>query len=141
MTVISAKIKQNRDTDNPASNERWSMPGDITLKHGSRQATESRPASIGRTPSVDGNAVSGSLADAARQQLRSSADHEVRELTCEQNGEVLILFGQVSSWYRKQVAQEVIRRLPGIEEIKNCVEVVPQSPPTHRPDQTVDEAE
>lgn len=141
MTISAAKIKQNRDTDSPVSNERWSAPGDITLKHGARQAAGGRTTSMCRSPSVDGNAVSGSLADAAHQQLRSGTYREVRELTCEQHGGVLILLGQVSSWYRKQMAQEVIRRLPGIEEIKNCMEVVPQSPPKHWPEQTLDEAE
>lgn len=129
MTIIAAKSKQNRDIDGPVFNERGSVPGDFTLKHGTREAGENRSAPICRSPRIDGKAACGSLADAARQLLRSSLYCEVRALTCEQHGGVLTLSGKVSSWYRKQVAQEIIRRLPGIEKIKNCVEIVPQSPP------------
>jgi osmotically-inducible protein OsmY len=36
---------------------------------------------------------------------------------------VLTLRGQVSSFYLKQVAQTVVRKLPGVEECVNRIEV------------------
>jgi len=35
----------------------------------------------------------------------------------------LVLRGQVSSWYQKQLAQEAVRHLPGVEAIINVVDV------------------
>ena len=38
-----------------------------------------------------------------------------------------MLRGQVSSYYQKQMAQEVVRHLPGVEVIVNGVDVVSPS--------------
>ncbi len=59
---------------------------------------------------------------------------EVQVLTCEHHEGVLILRGRVTSWHQKQVAQEMIRHLPGVGVIVNSVEVVPRRPSAHRTD-------
>lgn len=67
------------------------------------------------------------VADIARRILQASAYHEVRALTCEHHDGALILRGRVSSWYQKQLTQESVRRLPGIDLIVNAVEVLAPS--------------
>ena len=66
----------------------------------------------------------------AQSQLRKSGYHELHLVSCDFHEGVLTLRGRVSSFYLKQVAQELIRRLDGAEEINNRVEVArpPGSP-------------
>ena len=35
----------------------------------------------------------------------------------------VILSGSVSTWFQKQMAQEIVRRIEGVREIDNCLEV------------------
>ena len=66
----------------------------------------------------------------AHSRLRNSGYHELRLVSCDFHEGVLTLRGQVSSFYLKQVAQELIRRLDGAEEVNNHLEVVaPPCPP------------
>ena len=60
---------------------------------------------------------------AAQSRLRKSGYHELHVVSCEFHEGVLTLRGRVSSFYLKQVAQEVIRRLEGAEEVNNRLEV------------------
>jgi hypothetical protein len=69
-------------------------------------------------------AGNGSLAAAARERLRASAYREVRAVWCECQADVLVLRGQVSSFYLKQVAQESVKHLAGVQSLINCVKVV-----------------
>jgi osmotically-inducible protein OsmY len=39
-----------------------------------------------------------------------------------QDGRV-VLTGSVGTWYHKQMAQEIVRRVDGVREIENCLEV------------------
>jgi osmotically-inducible protein OsmY len=39
-----------------------------------------------------------------------------------QEGRV-VLSGSVGTWYHKQMAQEIVRRVEGVHEIENCLEV------------------
>ena len=55
----------------------------------------------------------------AQSQLRKSGYHELRFVLCEFHEGVLTLRGRVPSFYLKQVAQELIRRLDGAEEVNN----------------------
>lgn len=64
------------------------------------------------------------LAAAAQDCLESSSYRDVRLLSCECHDGVLVLRGQVSSYHQKQLAQEAVRRLPGIREIVNVVQVI-----------------
>jgi osmotically-inducible protein OsmY len=54
----------------------------------------------------------------------NSGYHELGLVSCSFQKGVLTLRGQVSSFYLKQVAQELIRRLEGAEEVNNHLEVV-----------------
>lgn len=78
-----------------------------------------RVAAAPRRPSP-----ASAVAAAARNRLRACAYASVRELPCDYNEGILVLRGQVSSYFHKQVAQEAVRGLPGVEVIVNAVVVV-----------------
>jgi osmotically-inducible protein OsmY len=59
----------------------------------------------------------------AQQRVSSSNYAEVRCIQCDVRNEVLYLRGQVSSFYLKQMTQEAVRSMEGIEAISNCIEV------------------
>ncbi len=59
----------------------------------------------------------------AQQALSSSPVYALRELLVECDGETLVITGQVTSFYHKQLAQEIVRH--AIERIEEAdVEVV-----------------
>jgi hypothetical protein len=59
----------------------------------------------------------------AQQALSSCPVYALRELLVECDGETIVISGQVTSFYHKQLAQEIIRHaLAGVEEFD--VEVV-----------------
>ncbi|MBL8888410.1 MAG: BON domain-containing protein [Planctomycetaceae bacterium] len=60
----------------------------------------------------------------AQQLVLSSSYAEVRCIRCEIRDGVLYLRGQVTSFYLKQLTQEAVRWMKGIDAISNCVEVV-----------------
>ncbi|MGA9210522.1 MAG: BON domain-containing protein [Terriglobales bacterium] len=59
----------------------------------------------------------------AQSRLRKSGYHELHVVSCEFHEGVLTLRGRVSSFYLKQVAQELIRRLDAVGEVNNRLEV------------------
>ena len=59
----------------------------------------------------------------AESRLRQSSYREVRCVTCEFHEGVLTLRGRVPTFYLKQVAQSLVLRMEGAEEINNRVEV------------------
>jgi osmotically-inducible protein OsmY len=59
----------------------------------------------------------------AQSRLHNSGYHELCLVSCDFHEGVLTLRGQVPSFYLKQVAQELIRRLNGAEEVNNRLEV------------------
>jgi osmotically-inducible protein OsmY len=59
----------------------------------------------------------------AQQRILSSSYAEVRCVRCEVRDGVLYLRGQVTSFYLKQMSQETIRSIEGIDAIYNCVQV------------------
>ena len=69
------------------------------------------------------------IESAARAVLRQSPYHEIRGVTCEFHEGVLTLRGHVSSYYSKQIAQTLVYRMAGVEEVNNRLKVV--SPPAH----------
>ena len=47
-----------------------------------------------------------------------------RTLRFETDGSRVVLQGSVKSYFQKQMAQEVVRKVEGVEEIDNCLEVL-----------------
>lgn len=59
----------------------------------------------------------------ARQALRESCLHALRELEVEQAGDSIVISGRVSSFYHKQMAQEVVKAVCSDIELFNAVDV------------------
>lgn len=59
----------------------------------------------------------------ARKALSASPIYDLRELQVEEVGEALVLSGDVESWHHKQMAQELVRSVPGAQNVINIVEV------------------
>jgi hypothetical protein len=64
------------------------------------------------------------IADLAQAKLRASAYPGLRVLDCDFQDGVLVIRGRVCSYYLKQLAQTLIRQMPGIKVIQNQVRVV-----------------
>jgi osmotically-inducible protein OsmY len=47
-----------------------------------------------------------------------------RTLRFQTDGNRVVLHGAVASYFQKQMAQEAIRRVEGVEQIENCLEVL-----------------
>lgn len=60
---------------------------------------------------------------AARERLARCGRHGLTAIRCEHHEGVLFLRGRVPSYYLKQMAQEAVRTVAGVEEIVNCIEV------------------
>ena len=79
------------------------------------------------SPSVNSlgatNSDSADIAPLAQECLLASAYPTVRRLHCEYHEGILILKGSVTSYFQKQVAQEAVRKSPGVELIHNSVVV------------------
>lgn len=69
------------------------------------------------------------LQDQVHQALRQSPYIAQRRLTGEADEGRVVLRGAVRSYFEKQMAQEALRRLDGILEIDNRLEVVPPASP------------
>lgn len=69
------------------------------------------------------NTVLDSVTASARERLRRCPYPSVRSLDCEFERGVLRLRGQLSSYYQKQIAQETVAGLSGVEEVVNEVVV------------------
>ncbi|MCY2996162.1 MAG: BON domain-containing protein [Planctomycetota bacterium] len=65
----------------------------------------------------------GDLATRAEGCLQRSGYTALQNISCESRDGVLVLRGRVSSYYLKQLAQETVRRIEGVESIVNAVEV------------------
>ncbi|MGO9110321.1 MAG: BON domain-containing protein [Thermoguttaceae bacterium] len=65
----------------------------------------------------------------ARSRLRTSGYHQLKRISCEFHEGVLTLRGLVPTFHLKQVAQTLIRRLEGVAEINNRLEVAVQRRP------------
>jgi hypothetical protein len=80
----------------------------VTLPSTARVASTANPPLLGRR---------------AEDLFRRSAYLALRNLTCVDSGGVLTLSGQVSSYYLKQVAQEIAARVEGVRVVINAIEV------------------
>jgi hypothetical protein len=66
------------------------------------------------------------LIDSAREQLENHPHFRGRleSLSIEQRGRALYLSGQLPTFYLKQLVQEILRHLPGVQSIRNEIVVV-----------------
>jgi osmotically-inducible protein OsmY len=64
---------------------------------------------------------------AAQLRIESAHHRRLRQVRCEHRNGVLVLTGQVPTFYHKQIAQECVRVVPGVTRIQNLLEVVPES--------------
>ena len=62
--------------------------------------------------------------DRAQTALADSPIYALRELQVECEGDSLLISGRVSSFYHKQLAQEVVRSVAGSHRVVNEVNVV-----------------
>lgn len=60
----------------------------------------------------------------ARACLCNSPYASLRTLSCSFQSGVLLLRGRLDSFYHKQVAQETVRRLAGVSQVVNEIEVI-----------------
>lgn len=63
------------------------------------------------------------LAAAAGRELSDSSYFALRSVSCECHERVLVLRGKVPSFYLKQLAQEIVRKMEGVGEVLNALEV------------------
>lgn len=79
----------------------------------------SRPSE--RLPSIAGD--SAKRVQAAQEALGNADLHPLRRLEVEAHDDVLVISGIVSSYYQKQMAQEVVRAVCRGIQLRNIVDV------------------
>ncbi|MEX2176445.1 MAG: BON domain-containing protein [Pirellulaceae bacterium] len=60
----------------------------------------------------------------AKAALSRSRIYDLRRLSVEQDGEAVVLRGRVSSFYHKQLAQELVRSAIDSAEVVNSIRVI-----------------
>jgi osmotically-inducible protein OsmY len=70
------------------------------------------------------------VVERAESELRRNAYVALKNIACEYREGVLTLNGCLPTYYLKQVAQEAVARLNGVERVDNRIEVVAPSRPT-----------
>jgi osmotically-inducible protein OsmY len=68
--------------------------------------------------------ASATLADRVDQAIQTNPYVNGRLLRFETDGSRVVLQGSVKSYFQKQMAQEAIRKVEGVGEIENCLEVL-----------------
>ena len=86
-------------------------------------AAPTRPAAIAAPVAETQAERDRMLESQATAELHNSAYHAVRRVSCEVRDSTLTLRGRLPSFYLKQIAQTVVRRIDGIVMIDNEVEV------------------
>ena len=64
------------------------------------------------------------IAAAAEARFRSSSYRALRGITCNAEQGVLVLEGRLSSFFQKQLAQEIVANIEGVMQVVNQIEVV-----------------
>lgn len=64
------------------------------------------------------------LAQRVDQAIQLNPHVDGRSFRFETDGARVVLQGKVKSYFQKQMAQEVVRRVAGVEHIDNCLEVL-----------------
>ena len=91
------------------------------------QLAESSQARTAVVPGLVGGVRPGAKRDdvarCAERRLQASHYAPLRSIRCEYHEGVLVLRGRVASFYLKQMAQELVRNLDGVDVLANTVEV------------------
>ena len=66
---------------------------------------------------------SNSISLKANELLRERLPSATCDITCEYKEGMILLRGQLSSFYHKQLAQEAVRKLDGVQQVVNRIEV------------------
>jgi hypothetical protein len=72
--------------------------------------------------------LTGAIVDEGKARLKQSPYAPVRETWCEFHEGVLILRGDVRSYFHKQVAQQSVVGLCGVQRVDNQIHVLPSRP-------------
>lgn len=72
------------------------------------------------------------VVDRAQKRLQAAPYIFLRDVRCEYRQGLLILQGQVASYYEKQLAQEAVARLVGVAQVVNEIEVAGDDPNLQR---------
>jgi hypothetical protein len=64
------------------------------------------------------------IKELAERTLRSNSHLALKNIVCDYLGGVLVLRGNLPTYYLKQVAQVVLAQLAGVERIDNQIQVV-----------------
>ena len=70
------------------------------------------------------SALDSTLASRLDEAIQTNPHVSGRTLRFETDGSRVVLHGAVKSYFQKQMAQEAIRRVEGVEQIENCLEVL-----------------
>ena len=73
---------------------------------------------------AEGTILDRNLIETVARALRETGHPAMRSLDIEISGGVVILWGRVPSYYQKQLAQETVQRVAGVQGIANGIEVV-----------------
>jgi len=65
------------------------------------------------------------ITEQARARLRQCAYSSVRRVSCAFDAGVLVLQGELRTFFHKQLAQEAVADLEGVRQIRNEIEVIP----------------
>lgn len=64
-----------------------------------------------------------------RAELAKSSHRQLKGIRCDAVGGILVLRGDVGSYYLKQLAQETVRHLDGVQRVVNMICVAPSPDP------------
>jgi osmotically-inducible protein OsmY len=70
------------------------------------------------------SAFENTLASRVDQAIQTNPYINGRTLRFETEGSRVVLQGSVKSYFQKQMAQEALRKVEGVEQIDNCLEVL-----------------
>jgi osmotically-inducible protein OsmY len=65
-----------------------------------------------------------SISSIAESRLRASSHTALRGISCKADQGVLVLEGRLSTFFQKQLAQEIVANIEGVVQVVNQIEVV-----------------
>lgn len=83
----------------------------------------SSAASLNSIPQAPALKARDELVARVEGHLRATSYAQLRDVSCELELGVLTLRGRVSSFYMKQIAQTLVREVPGVSQVVNLIQV------------------